>query len=233
MAEIKTVAKKEPARPVKTAVTYSEADIDHPELFTILREWRAAKAKDAGVPHFHILHQRTLIQIVANLPDSPATLMQIKGIGKKLAERYGEELVAMVTDYRQKNNIVEVILPQIAEAAIKEPTKQEKPQQPQAPKIDTKKLSLELFEQGLTPAQIGAQRELVLSTIEGHLAHFVARGELSIDRLVPAEKRQAIEEKMRQMPDKKLTEIKLAMGEGCSYGDIKLVQAHLQSQTSP
>ncbi len=231
-AAIKTTAGKEPVRLVKTALTYSEADIDHPELFTILREWRAAKAKDEGVPHFQILHQKTLIQIVVNLPDSPATLMQIKGIGKKLAERYGEELVAMVADYRQKNNIVEVILPQIAEAAIEEPKRQEEPQQAKTPKIDTKKLSFELFEQGLTPAQIAAQRELVISTIERHLAHFVARGELALDRLVPAEKHLAIEEKLQQMPDKKLGEIKQALGEGYSYGEITLVQAHLRHQAS-
>ncbi len=229
-AEIKTVPKKDQERVTKTQTTYSEADIDHPELFQTLREWRAAEAKEKGVPHFHILHQKTLIQIVVNLPDSLKTLAQIKGIGKKLSDRYGEELIAMVSSYRKKNNIVEVILPAKAEAVPKEPGKPA--ELPEAVKTDTKKLSLELFEEGLTLPQIAAQRDLVVTTVEGHLAHFVARGELAIERLLPPEKQQAIEEKISQMPDKKMSEIKLALGSDYTYSDIRFVQAYLQSQSS-
>ncbi len=205
--------------------TYTEADIDHPELFQTLRQWRSAKAKEEGVPHFHILHQKTLIQIVVNLPDDHKSLMQIKGIGKKLAERYGEELVAMVADYREKHDIREVILPTPIEAPL-EPEKKEK--QPPAPKIDTKQLSLELFEQGLNPSEIAKERDLVVSTIENHLAHFVARGELAIDRLVPPDRQKIIEDQIQQLPKGKLSDIKLALGSDFGYGEIRFVQAHLQ-----
>ncbi len=226
-AEIKAAPKKE--RETKTTTTYSEADIDHPELFQTLREWRAVKAKEAGVPHFHILHQKTLIQIVVNLPDTEKDLMKIKGIGKKLSEKYGKELVAMVADYREKNNIVEVVLPTMPDTL---PDKPEKSKDPEAPKIDTKLFSLELFEQGLSIPQIADKRDMVISTIEGHLAHFVAKGELAIDRLLTSDKQQAIEQKIIQMPGKKFSEIKLALGGGYSYGEIKLVQAHLQKQAA-
>ena len=212
-----------------TAPLYSEADIDHPELFQTLREWRAEKAKEAGVPHFHILHQKTLIQIVVNLPDTIESLTKIKGIGKKLTERYGQELVAMVSDYREKNNILEVVLPAVIDVQPKEP---KKPNGSEPLKIETKKLSFELFEQGMTPAQIATKRDLVLSTIESHLAHFVAMGEMAVDRLLTPEKLQVIEEKLQQMPDRKLSEIKLELGGEYSYGDIKFVQAHLQYQAA-
>jgi ribonuclease D len=216
-------------RQTKSAITYSEADIEHPELFEILREWRSVKAKENGVPHYQVLHQKTLIQIVVNLPDTLKALMTIKGIGKKLAERYGQELVAMVSDYREANNIMEVRLPPVTEAL---PEKPAKPKDPETPKIETKQLSLELFEQGLTPSQIADKRDMVVSTIEGHLAHFVARGELTIDRLLQSDKRQTIEEKLQQMPGKKLSEIKIALGGDYSYGEIKFVQAHLQYQAT-
>ncbi len=214
-----------------TVPAYTEADIDHPELFETLRAWRAAKAKEAEVPHFQILHQKTLIQIVVNLPDTFKALMKIKGIGSKLAERYGDELVAMVSDYREKNNIVEVILPTV----IEEQPQKEKAKEPGTPKIDTKKLSLEFFEQGLTPAQIATERDLVLATIEGHLAHFVAKGELAVNRLLSPERLQDIEAKLQQLPDKKLSEIKLALGGDYQYGEIRIAQAHqayLQQQVS-
>lgn len=220
-AEIEAAPKtdREKKREANTTPTYSEADIDHPELFQTLREWRAAKAKEADVPHFHILHQKTLIQIVVNLPDSIDALMDIKGIGKKLTERYGEELVAMVVDYREKHHIVDVILPSKTDAP------------PQAPRTntasDTKQLSLDLFEQGLPLARIAKERDLVISTIESHLTHFVAKGELAVDRLLSPEKLQAIKEKLQEMPDKKYSEVKMALGDDVSYGEIKMVQAHL------
>ena len=102
--------------------------------------------------------------------------------------------------------------------------------EPDAPKIDTKMLSLELFEQGLNISQIADKRDMVVSTIEGHLAHFVARGELAIDSLLPPERQQTVEQKLLQMPNSKFSEVKLALGGDYSYGEIKLVQAHLQYQ---
>ena len=225
-AEITAAPKKmREDRQTKNAATYSEADIEHPELFEILREWRSTKAKDNGVPHYQVLHQKTLIQIVVNLPNTLKALMTIKGIGKKLAERYGQELVAMVSDYRENNNIAEVILPPITDPLS---NKTAAPKDQETQKIETKQLSLELFDQGLSLSQIADKRDMVISTIEGHLAHFVARGELKIDRLLASEKQQIIEEKLQQLPGKKLSEIKIALGSDYNYGEIKFVQAHLQ-----
>jgi hypothetical protein len=80
---------------------YTVSEVGHPELFQALKDWRAAKAGEAGVPHYQILHQSVLIQIAATLPDSPAALRSIKGIGKRLSEKYGKELLALVSSYRQ------------------------------------------------------------------------------------------------------------------------------------
>ncbi len=91
--------------------TYIEADIDHPELFQSLKDWRSRKAKEEAVAHFQILHQRVLIQIVVYLPDNTSDLMKIKGVGKKTNEKYGEELVALVSSYRQKHGIEKVVVP--------------------------------------------------------------------------------------------------------------------------
>ncbi|MBW1890049.1 MAG: HRDC domain-containing protein [Deltaproteobacteria bacterium] len=81
--------------------TYTEADVDHPELFQSLKEWRSRKAEEKEVAHFHILHQQVLIQIAVSLPDNMADLRKIKGVGKKTVEKYGEDLVALVAGYRQ------------------------------------------------------------------------------------------------------------------------------------
>jgi len=52
-----------------------------------------------------------LIQIVVCLPDNTVDLGKIKGVGKKTVEKYGEDLVALVSSYRQKHRIDKVALP--------------------------------------------------------------------------------------------------------------------------
>jgi hypothetical protein len=102
------------------------------------------------------------------------------------------------------------------------------PGKQKAPRIDTKQVSLELFEKGLSPAQIAEARGLVPATVEGHMAHFVATGQVAINRLLPPEKRQTIEQELARLQGQPLAEIKQALGAGVSYGEIKLVQAHLK-----
>ncbi|MBU8848375.1 MAG: HRDC domain-containing protein, partial [Desulfobacterales bacterium] len=68
---------------------YTESDIDHPELFQTLKDWRSSKAKEEDVAHFRVLHQQVLIQIVVCLPENTTALKNISGVGKKTIEKYG------------------------------------------------------------------------------------------------------------------------------------------------
>ena len=101
---------------------YSASDIKHPELFRHLKDWRSRKAKEQGLAHFQILHQRVLIQIVVNLPDNRMDLKKIKGVGKKTLEKYGEDILALVAAYRRKHGIDKVKLPDVKNAARKNPS---------------------------------------------------------------------------------------------------------------
>ena len=86
---------------------YSESDIAHPELFQNLKDWRTRKARENNQKHFQILHQRVLVQIAVSLPATMADLRKIKGVGRKIAEKYGEELVAIVAAYRKNHDVGE------------------------------------------------------------------------------------------------------------------------------
>lgn len=219
------VIDKDKADPKPRTVIYSEKDVGHPELFESLREWRKRKAAEEGVAHYQVLHQKTLVQIAIYLPDSISALKKIKGIGNRLAEKYGEELTNMVSDYRKKHGIEEVILPEPKTTAPPE----ERKERPKV-KQDTKKVSLELFQQGLSISQIAAERGLATSTIEGHLAFFISTGELEISRVITDEKRRVIEQKITNLPEKSLKDLKENLGDAYSYGEIKLVRAHLKHQ---
>jgi hypothetical protein len=209
----------------KDAPVYSEADIAHPELFQILKKWRGRKAEEEGVPHFRVLHQKPLIQIAVHLPDTLAALQAVKGIGKRLAERYGEELIELVGAYRTEKKIETVDLPTPA-------APEAKPKRVKTGRGETKQVSLKLFEEGLNLSQIAEQRGLVLSTIETHMAHWVARGKVAIERLVTDDKRRAIEQELMRGPVNSFSEVKQALGSEYSYGEIRMVQAHLKRQTA-
>jgi hypothetical protein len=222
---------EEHARRTKTETfTYSQADVGHPELFEALRQWRKQQAEEAGVPLYQVMHQKTLVQIAIHLPDTLSSLKQIKGIGTRLASKYGEDLTAIVADYRRRHGIQEVVLPEITTSPPPHESQvpPEKKKKKKKEKNETQKISFELFDQGLTIPQIAAQRGLAVTTIEGHLAWFVSRGELDIGRLVPKEKRQAIQQMISDMPGAPLSELKTGLGDDYSYGEIKLVLAHRQ-----
>ena len=216
----------QPAQDKKTpAATYGESDIGHPALFQILKDWRARKAGEAGVPHFQIMHQKTLIQIAVNLPESLAALKRIKGIGPRLAEKFGDELVTLVADYRREHGIQEVVLPVAPDPEAAGTTRKT------AARGDTRRISLEMFENRLSVTDIARERGLVVATVEGHLAHFVEEGILAVDRLITTDKRLAIEQQIAGAGGS-LSEIRQALGKDYSYGEIKIVQAHLKHRAT-
>lgn len=205
----------------KSDSLYTEADVGHPELFRTLRQWRNDTAADAGVAPYQVLHQKTLIQIAVHLPDSITALKTIKGIGKRLAEKYGPEIVALVAGYRRDKEIDTVTLPTpTAIGPTGEPKKAGK-------KEDTKRVSLEMLASGLTISEIAKQRGLTTQTVEGHLAFFVKSGELDIDGLLPEDRRRDLEERIATLQAGSIKAIKTALGDDYSYGEINLMLAHL------
>ncbi len=215
------------AKKVKKPKTpaYSESDIEHPQLFQELKEWRTKKAQQDDVPAFYIMHQKVLIQIVINLPQNTKELEIIAGVGPKTIEKYGDDILDMVIEYRKQHKITEVILPEPAKIP-------EKKVSAKKGKInfDTRQTSFDMFNKGLSIPEVAAERELVESTIQGHLGFFIEKGELNIDKLVSKEKQEIIKKKLSQTHDYSLRTIKEKLGSKdiYSYGDIKLVISHLK-----
>ncbi len=102
-----------PKRPKKRQnPDYTESDIAHPELFQTLKDWRTRRAGERDIPHFQIMHQKVLIQIAVYLPDNLIDLKKMNGVGKKTLEKYGGELIEMVSNYRRKHDIDKVTVPE-------------------------------------------------------------------------------------------------------------------------
>jgi ATP-dependent DNA helicase RecQ len=61
--------------------------------FERLRSWRAAAAKEQGVPAYVIFHDSTLREIAATSPASLAELGKVSGIGETKLARYGQQVL--------------------------------------------------------------------------------------------------------------------------------------------
>ena len=65
-------------------------------LFERLRSWRAASAKEQGVPAYVIFHDATLRQIASDAPASLAELSKVSGVGENKLAKYGEAILAVL-----------------------------------------------------------------------------------------------------------------------------------------
>ncbi|MFK3979148.1 DNA helicase RecQ [Micromonospora sp. NPDC050397] len=62
-------------------------------VFERLRAWRAATAKEQGVPAYVIFHDATLRQIATDLPSSLAELGKISGVGENKLAKFGQHIL--------------------------------------------------------------------------------------------------------------------------------------------
>ncbi len=74
------------------------ADIEpRPAGFEPLRAWRRSRAQGDGVPAFHVFSNRVLEAIASSRPGSLAELSEVSGVGPQKLERYGEEVLAVLS----------------------------------------------------------------------------------------------------------------------------------------
>ena len=65
-------------------------------VFERLRAWRAATAKESGMPAYVIFHDATLRQIAGDAPADLAALGRVSGVGQAKLERYGEQVLEVL-----------------------------------------------------------------------------------------------------------------------------------------
>ncbi|GAB3802642.1 DNA helicase RecQ [Micromonospora zhanjiangensis] len=84
------------AKTKSAAAAAVELSAEAAPVFERLRAWRAATAKEQGVPAYVIFHDATLRQIAAEPPSSLAELSRFNGVGENKLAKYGEQLLAVL-----------------------------------------------------------------------------------------------------------------------------------------
>jgi DNA helicase-2/ATP-dependent DNA helicase PcrA len=70
-----------------------------PAVYQALRTWRSATARASGVPAFVIFHDTTLAAVAEAKPRDRRSLLALPGMGPVKANRYGDELLAVVAEH--------------------------------------------------------------------------------------------------------------------------------------
>ncbi|HTR28997.1 MAG TPA: helix-turn-helix domain-containing protein [Puia sp.] len=97
---------------------------------------------------------------------------------------------------------------------------------PKNEKGGTRRISLQLHRAGIPIPEIAARRNLAVTTVEGHLASFIATGEVDIKELVSEEKIAAILTVIRENGAGGLGPLKSRLGGGYSFGEIRAVHEY-------
>jgi len=98
--------RREPERPAKIAKAARTARTSAPvelsdearPLFERLRAWRAASAKEQGVPAYVIFHDATLREIASRRPSALEEMSGITGVGENKLNRYGEKILEVLAE---------------------------------------------------------------------------------------------------------------------------------------
>ena len=98
----KRTRERKPSTATMTKVDVERnADILHPQLFARLRSWRSQRAEELGRPVYGVLTQKSLIGITNCLPTSERELLRMPGFGRKTLEMFGQEILAIVSEYKE------------------------------------------------------------------------------------------------------------------------------------
>lgn len=203
--------------------SHRKIDNPNPVLHQQLRKLRDAICEKKNLPIYLVLGSSTLDEMARYLPQSLADLRRISGFGDKKIEQYGQQFLDVVLGYCKEHNL---------ESHIEEKTPKRERKKKDMGGIKKKKgnsyaESFRLHKEGKTVSEIAKERNLAVSTIEGHLAKFVADGSINICDLVSKEKYGLIEAALKDFDGTSANPVKSKLGNDVSYGEIKLVMAAL------
>ncbi len=200
------------------ASTYVSKDIVHPQLYLSLKEKRNELAAEKDLPVYLICSTQSIEEMAQYLPRTLSLLEKINGFGPAKLKQYGQIFIALIDEYCEKNQIVteENFIPE---------KKSKRKITSSIKKTDTKMISFDLYQQGKMVEEIAVIRNLSVSTIEGHLAHYIETGALELRRLVDEKMEQVVTKVLDNTEETGLNAIKQSLPEHIGFGTLKWVIA--------
>jgi nucleoside-triphosphatase THEP1 len=94
------------------------------------------------------------------------------------------------------------------------------------PKVDSKHQSLMMYGEGKSIETIAAERQMALSTIQGHLAYYISKGVLEIEHFTTRDRVDAVFKQISILESMQLGPLKTALGEGFDYPELRYIVSY-------
>ena len=178
------------------------------DLYKALTKWRDEMAAENNTTGFMVLPTKTIVELVKIRPTNTAELLAVKGFGKTKVKQIGPDIMRILDVFRSAGNSPRERA-KIAKADIE----------------STSDATLRLFLSGHSPDSIAEKRGLALSTIETHLVQAVKSKTLPVEAVMPAPKIALIRAYLDSHEGASSTEIRTALNNVVSYGEVRMVIA--------
>lgn len=186
------------------------------KLYDLIKNWRDQMADEMGVPSYHVLPVKTIKALTSDLPHNMADLKKIAGIGKVKAAAFGSEILNIIAEHTGRK--LDLTTSEADDELESKSSKSIKPAKGQS-----FELSLKMFREGMSVSEIAEARNMAISTIEGHLAMYVKRGEIEPSGLVEPQKIELITKYFTDSKNPKLGPAKAALGDQITFSELKIV----------
>ncbi len=102
----------------------------------------------------------------------------------------------------------------------------------QEKKLDSKQATLLLYGQGKSIEEIASIREMAVSTIEGHLAHYISIGVLEILKFTTEDKLNRVLSAIKTLETTNLSPIRDHLGDGYAYSELRYIVSYKKFRES-
>lgn len=202
-----------------TATENPHKVIPNAGLYKLLKAQRDSLCESKNLPIYMVAGSNSLYEMSQYLPQTLSDLKKISGFGNVKAEQFGMLFLDIIQRYCNEHDLPSKM------HQLKE-KKERKEKTPKAAKPDTKRISFEMYQSGISISAIAKERQLTTQTIQTHLAHYVEEGQLPVTDFLPEQKLNSLLPLIAEEGiGKGMTPIKQRVNADISFADIRMAIA--------
>lgn len=188
-----------------------EADLDT-ALLAELKALRSSIARKESVPAYIIFSDKSLKAMASRLPVTENAFLAIPGVGVHKMDKYGVDFIEVIAKYKSTDETSEHI------ESVARPKK-----------VHTTQITLEMYQEGLSPEEIAVKRNLKITTIQSHLAQLFADGKpVQLEKMVEKEVIEKVRDAFYALDrPEEMKPIFEHLEESVPYGEIRMSLAIL------
>lgn len=202
----------------------------HPEsvskessIFQALRTLRQTMARQQNMPPYVIFPDSTLREMCVRLPLNRDDMLRITGVGEIKFEKYGAQFLEIIRQYVEDPESIGNSQITETESRKKGRLKEKNKSKDVAKKTPNHLLTWQQVREGMLLTEIAQERDLQLSTIQGHLLRAAREGhEVDWEQFITPQQEEQVLQAAREIGLQRLRPIKEVLPDEFDYFTIRI-----------